>query len=397
MCSQATSTRNIYSDEEAQCESLMTPAEKKILHKLASANGTIDLVLQLPDPRLRFSLPKKNTVEPRLSYSSSMCMSPPATAPAGIPTAPALLSPQSINSETTKTRRHTFSDSSQALLIAMSEFMDRRRSSCVNSSNSMHVHNKEKDADVAAADNDAGEKDTCKQTNEPQNDAPNGLGVHMPSPDSTSSSIVYVSPPLTPAPPAPAAASITKDVADVEQHIVSEPTTVTTTSNDPVLNNEEEEEDIEIVVVDGDEDYQYIDDIESIDFTQVSAVSPRTLASPCGSSDYEFVPPSPSITSLCDLTGSITLSRTSSFAGSTTQSPRQPFAKVLKSSSSPGGMTGSSLFSPPPSMTYHKKYFETHHPSQQHLPISHSNYSSNGISGSGRSRGRRGGRQQLNV
>ncbi|KAJ2909013.1 hypothetical protein GGI21_002311 [Coemansia aciculifera] len=95
--------------------------------------------------------------------------------------------------------------------------------------------------------------------------------------------------------------------------------------------------------------------IESFRYNDNALASPRTLASPCGSSDYEFVPPSPSISSLYEGSGPET---------TLLQSPA-PMANprstgLGKSVHSPSGqVAGSSLFSPPP-VSYHQRYFEVH-------------------------------------
>ncbi|KAJ1667921.1 hypothetical protein IW140_003455 [Coemansia sp. RSA 1813] len=84
--------------------------------------------------------------------------------------------------------------------------------------------------------------------------------------------------------------------------------------------------------------------------------SPRTLASPCNSFDYVFIPPSPSISSLYGVSAMDTLSH----APSALSNPRS--ATLAKSVSSPGAAAGqASLFSPPP-MAFHQKYFENHSP-----------------------------------
>ncbi|KAJ1822237.1 hypothetical protein GGH91_002189 [Coemansia sp. RSA 2671] len=81
--------------------------------------------------------------------------------------------------------------------------------------------------------------------------------------------------------------------------------------------------------------------------------SPQTLASPCGSSDYEFVPPSPSISSLYEGAGP-----EGTVAQSLTQMANPRPTGLGKSVNSPSGLAGSSLFSPPP-VAYHQRYFET--------------------------------------
>ncbi|KAJ1797985.1 hypothetical protein LPJ59_002791 [Coemansia sp. RSA 2399] len=85
--------------------------------------------------------------------------------------------------------------------------------------------------------------------------------------------------------------------------------------------------------------------------------SPRTLASPCNSFDYVFIPPSPSISSLYGVSAMDTLAH----APSALSNPRS--ANLTKTISSPNAGAGqsSSLFSPPP-MAFHQKYFENHSP-----------------------------------
>ncbi|KAJ2374108.1 hypothetical protein IW150_003286, partial [Coemansia sp. RSA 2607] len=84
-------------------------------------------------------------------------------------------------------------------------------------------------------------------------------------------------------------------------------------------------------------------------------ISPRTLASPCGSTDYVFIPPSPSISSLYEVTMSDTLSPHHHAA--LLASARS--AGMAKSVSSPGSIPSAhSLFSPPP-VLYHQRYFES--------------------------------------
>ncbi|KAJ2398558.1 hypothetical protein GGI23_003174 [Coemansia sp. RSA 2559] len=85
--------------------------------------------------------------------------------------------------------------------------------------------------------------------------------------------------------------------------------------------------------------------------------SPRTLASPCNSFDYVFIPPSPSISSLYGVSVMDTLAHAPSALGN----PRS--ANLTKTISSPNAGAGqsSSLFSPPP-MAFHQKYFENHSP-----------------------------------
>ncbi|KAJ2814644.1 hypothetical protein IWW50_007073 [Coemansia erecta] len=80
-------------------------------------------------------------------------------------------------------------------------------------------------------------------------------------------------------------------------------------------------------------------------------VTPHILSSPCDSVDYVVVPPSPSISSLYGVSVAGTLSRPPSV-----MSPRS--VNMNKSTSSPGGLTGSSLFSPPP--VPNKRHFESH-------------------------------------
>ncbi|KAJ1648336.1 hypothetical protein J3B02_002343 [Coemansia erecta] len=85
-------------------------------------------------------------------------------------------------------------------------------------------------------------------------------------------------------------------------------------------------------------------------------ISPRTLASPCGSTDYVFIPPSPSISSLYEV--SIQEGTLSPHQGSLLVNARS--AGVAKSASSPGSLPSvHSLFSPPP-VHYHQRYFESH-------------------------------------
>ncbi|KAJ2754824.1 hypothetical protein H4R27_004536 [Coemansia aciculifera] len=93
--------------------------------------------------------------------------------------------------------------------------------------------------------------------------------------------------------------------------------------------------------------------IESFRYTNTPA-SPQTLASPCGSSDYEFVPPSPSISSLYEVTGP-----EAAISQSSVQMANPRSTGLGKSINSPSGLAGSSLFSPPP-VAYHQRYFEAH-------------------------------------
>ncbi|KAI9502599.1 hypothetical protein BX070DRAFT_235642 [Coemansia spiralis] len=87
-----------------------------------------------------------------------------------------------------------------------------------------------------------------------------------------------------------------------------------------------------------------------------SPASPRTLASPCNSFDYVFIPPSPSISSLYGMSAMETLSHAPPIPGN----PRS--VNIAKSSSSPGCVAGQqSLFSPPP-VAFHQKYFESRGP-----------------------------------
>ncbi|KAJ1876944.1 hypothetical protein H4R99_000272 [Coemansia sp. RSA 1722] len=89
-------------------------------------------------------------------------------------------------------------------------------------------------------------------------------------------------------------------------------------------------------------------------------ISPRTLASPCGSTDYVFIPPSPSISSLYEI--SIQEGTLSPHQGSLLVNARS--AGVAKSVSSPGSLPSvQSLFSPPP-VHYHHRYFESHRTQQ---------------------------------
>ncbi|KAJ1823708.1 hypothetical protein LPJ56_002937 [Coemansia sp. RSA 2599] len=93
-------------------------------------------------------------------------------------------------------------------------------------------------------------------------------------------------------------------------------------------------------------------------------ISPRTLASPCGSTDYVFIPPSPSISSLYEI--SIQEGTLSPHQGSLLVSARS--AGVAKSASSPGSLPSvHSLFSPP-AVHYHQRYFESHR-TQQPSPL----------------------------
>ncbi|KAI7827389.1 hypothetical protein BX661DRAFT_198665 [Kickxella alabastrina] len=84
-------------------------------------------------------------------------------------------------------------------------------------------------------------------------------------------------------------------------------------------------------------------------------ISPRTLASPCGSSDFEMIPQSPSISWLYDGAPSDTLSQ---HHLSLLINPRT--TSMIKSVSSPGCLitSGPSLFSPPP-VHFHQKFFES--------------------------------------
>ncbi|KAJ2793303.1 hypothetical protein H4R20_006580, partial [Coemansia guatemalensis] len=104
----------------------------------------------------------------------------------------------------------------------------------------------------------------------------------------------------------------------------------------------------------------------SIDESNLEAISvintPMTALipnSPCGSSDFVVVPPSPSIASLYGPSMAGTLSHPPSIL-----SPRS--VNMAKASSSPGCLTGSSLFSPPP-IPSHKRFSEAH-PSEAHTP-----------------------------
>ncbi|KAJ1755405.1 hypothetical protein LPJ77_001826 [Coemansia sp. RSA 2523] len=94
--------------------------------------------------------------------------------------------------------------------------------------------------------------------------------------------------------------------------------------------------------------------IADSNFESISSVNtpitPHILSSPCDSIDYVVVPPSPSISSMYGMSISGTLSRPPSI-----MSPRS--VNMGKSSSSPGGLTGSSLFTPP--AVLNKRHFES--------------------------------------
>ncbi|KAJ2005613.1 hypothetical protein H4R26_001860 [Coemansia thaxteri] len=306
-------------------ETQMTAAEKQVLRDIASADGAISLTLKLPDPRLRLSITHSSL--PYAGHSSS------ATLP---PTEP--------------------SESKVLLAASQKDHQD--------------THGSSDTPPIAAADARCADRPHSRRGSTAD---PSGAGgasplllprpsAEVPARSSTSVSesgvcytrngALFAARPATPTAQRPAAFALSEaaESDDAIEEIMDQPMddadgpSVLCSPRLPLRHAQHPPRSL------------VERHIEAARYANMPA-SPHTLASPCGSSDYEFVPPSPSISSVYEVKLDSALPQAP--AASALLSPNPRSAGIGKSISSPGCLPASSLFSPPP-VTFHQRYFETH-------------------------------------
>ncbi|KAJ2783974.1 hypothetical protein GGI15_002404 [Coemansia interrupta] len=318
----------IYEEYETQ----LTAAEKQVLHRISSADGALSLTLKLPDTTLH--IPLSPTPESVCSSNSSSSSTKSLLVnPNALPTP--VVSPPGADSE---------------LQSETSE------------------HSAERNLDEP------------HQKLRPQSSLPEhrqmrglGLGLGLPSSSSSADQTRTLSVPAAIKPhskkPAGMSISAVSWSSPVDDKNIRIATSAENHDNDSdadeddgdleLITEDDIDQDIEKCLEEPDADGPPLPSANSSAIEQISSIntpiSPRTLASPCGSTDYVFIPPSPSISSLYEVTMSDTLSPHHHAA--LLASARS--AGMAKSASSPGSIPSAhSLFSPPP-VLYHQRYFES--------------------------------------
>ncbi|KAJ2743322.1 hypothetical protein GGI20_003836 [Coemansia sp. BCRC 34301] len=328
-------------------ETQMTEAEKQVLRNIASADGAISLTLKLPDSSLCMSITNDDGSLVYAGDASHSTLPPAIPAEAVEHEVPV---PGVVGTNGHSQHGVCSSNDVPIAVVCADPPLPGRRSLMVPGVPLMCPARHTDDL-------------TCISASEPCYS--HNSGTHLPS-----ASLVAMSQPPATAPAAPfalsAATEWTSPAADRRSRQLSVQATVV---GDELVECEDTIEEIPDQKADDTDDadfevlcspkrapYSLIDrHIESFRYNESNAPSsPQTLASPCGSSDYEFVPPSPSISSLYEVPGPDTaLLQPSALLAN----PRT--TGLGKSVDSPSGLTGSSLFSPPP-VSYHQRYFEAH-------------------------------------
>ncbi|KAJ1721892.1 hypothetical protein LPJ53_003642 [Coemansia erecta] len=360
----------IYEEYETQ----LTAAEKQVLHRISSADGALSLTLKLPDTTLH--IPLSPTPESVCSSSSSGSSTKSLlTAPNALPTP--VVSPPGADSEL------------QSAAVPDSENSAERSLSIENGAdlvggnrpNTPQVNDDQKTANKNNSSSSSDSRQTLRpQSSLPENRQMRGLGLGLGLPPSSSSAeqtrTMSVPAAIKPHSKKPAGMSISavswSSPVDDKNARIATPANDNSSDSDSVNgDDDDDDDDLELITEDdidqdiekcleeSDTDDPPLPSANSSALEQISSIntpiSPRTLASPCGSTDYVFIPPSPSISSLYEVTMSDTLSPHHHAA--LLASARS--AGMAKSVSSPGSIPSAhSLFSPPP-VLYHQRYFES--------------------------------------
>ncbi|PIA13959.1 hypothetical protein COEREDRAFT_10896 [Coemansia reversa NRRL 1564] len=345
-----------------ECQTQMIDAEKSVLQRIVCTNGASRLSLKFPEPTLGVPIPPSPPTDAVISLRST-APSPEPVSPPCVPRPP---------------------DTPEIVIIPTTA--DRRKSS-ISTSPSTHEDAVEYAASVTTATSTAAVDSTSFFKTSNNSGAITGLGMILPA-DSTAPTANFASP----------VASLSNGRQSI---FLSTTTTVAKPSKKPAAvvfhpsaflsspaagrrrrsaaragsgsvewtdDGAEEASDTGVEI--GGKVTSYQPSLKSapvsIDESNLEAISvintPMTALipnSPCGSSDFVVVPPSPSIASLYGLSMAGTLSHPPSIL-----SPRS--VNMAKASSSPGCLTGSSLFSPPPIPNY--KRFSEARTSDAHTP-----------------------------
>ncbi|KAJ2518314.1 hypothetical protein H4217_003401 [Coemansia sp. RSA 1939] len=377
----------------------LTPAEKQVLHKIAGCNGAISLTLRLPEPSLGIPLspatvPNGSIKGTRFSISSTDALSlplPPLQPMHGEPAGPQ--SASNCDNSTTMTGKRSSAKidlppNSCTSPTAAAAFADALESQSHSKRHSQR-HSQLPRTSQSSAD---AQTAAPAQPDDSATSKVNRLSVKsFKTFQSKRTSVQRMASKMTCVDEVAGAVSWSSPVDDRSRKSAAFDTVTmapdSNTSNDGVKATEKEKGGS--MDADGSTDSEGDEEAahsptsgstpsvaesnpETIS-TGTPPGSPRTLASPCNSFDYVFIPPSPSISSLYGATGMETLAH----APSTLANPRS--ASLAKSISSPVAAVHAhahaSLFSPPP-VAYHQKYFETHSPRSPLVPSSSSDKSS---------------------
>ncbi|KAJ2083298.1 hypothetical protein H4R24_000945 [Coemansia sp. RSA 988] len=342
-----------------ECQTQITDVEKSVLQHITGTNGASCLTVRFPDPTLGAPIPASPFTDAAISLRST-APSPESVSPPCSPDAPEI--------------------------VIIPTTADRHRSSSSSSSLPIHKDSAERVVSTASATSTAAEN-TSSFSKSTSNIVITGLGMVFPA-DSAALTATSESPAASPA-------------SSRNSRFLSAATTVSKPSKKPAAvvfhpsalrsspatgrrrrsaaragsgtvewtDDGADEADNDAAELGGNAS-AYQPSLKSapisIDESNLEAISvintPMTALipnSPCGSSDFVVVPPSPSIASLYDPSMAGTLSHPPSIL-----SPRS--VNMAKATSSPGCLTGSSLFSPPPIPT-HKRFSEAR-PSETHTP-----------------------------
>ncbi|KAJ2019755.1 hypothetical protein GGI09_006598 [Coemansia sp. S100] len=328
-------------------ETQMTEVEKRVMRNISSADGAINLTLKLPDPRLRMSTTHEDG---SLLYRDN-------TSHATLPPATPLEYAVSVEAEvptphdTLEQDQHSVRSSNEVpIAVVCADHLPPRLSSLMGPGavSLSPMRSTQLVGDLGCTTSTVSASEPCYTHNS---------GTNMQSASTATATTAFAFALST-------STEWTSPAADRRSRQLSIQATIVGDELDECEDAIEEIPDQKIEdTCDADFEtshapkyapYSLIErHIESFRYTNTPA-SPQTLASPCGSSDYEFVPPSPSISSLYEITGPET-----AISQSSAQMTNPRSTGPGKSINSPSGQAGSSLFSPPP-VAYHQRYFEAH-------------------------------------
>ncbi|KAJ2493394.1 hypothetical protein IWW37_000678 [Coemansia sp. RSA 2050] len=337
-------------------ETQMTEAEKQVLRSMASADGTISLTLKLPDLRLRMPITHDDG-SPLCSDNTSHTTLPPTTladyamsVECEVPTP----------SATSDQEQHRLRGSNEmSIAAACTDLLPPRQSSLMGpgiaSMSPLRIMHSAEDLGGSSSYINVSASEPCYT----HNSGAHRQGASLTATTTTTTTSAAFAFALS------TATGWTSPAADRRSRQLSVQATVVGDEFDECEDAIEEIPDDQQIEdnCEGDFDSSHppkrtlysLNESQAGSFRYTNTpASPQTLASPCGSSDYEFVPPSPSISSLYETAGP-----EGTVAQSHAQMANPRPTGLGKSVNSPSGLAGSSLFSPPP-IAYHQRYFEAH-------------------------------------